>query len=89
MRRFVLALATIGWSVAIAAPSANAAGKGSGAAQGGSNAAHGSANSTAGAPAGPGFGESPSSALTSTPTIQPSVGDDQLNLRRTILRLPF
>jgi hypothetical protein len=89
MRRFVLAVATIGPSLVFAASLANAAGKGSGAPQG---TVHGNANSTAGAPAssaGQSGGASSNSVLTQPLTIQPSGGDDQLNLRRTILRLPF
>jgi len=89
LRRFLLAVGTIGLSLVFAASLANAAGKGSGAPTG---LVHGNASSTAGGPA-PSAGQSSeassNSALTQLPTLQPSGGDDQLNLRRTILRLPF
>jgi len=88
MRIFVLTIAAIGSSLVIA--SANAAGRGPAAAPGGAGAqqggAHASTSSTA-PPAGQSIGDSPASAL--SPTIQPSVGDDQLKLGRTIMRLPF
>jgi hypothetical protein len=89
MKKFVLAVATIGPSLVFAVSFANAAGKGLGAPQG---VVHGNASSAAGAPAssaGQSSGASSSSVLTQPLTIQPSGGDDQLNLRRTILRLPF
>ena len=95
MKRFVLAVTIIGPSLVFAASLADAAGGGSGAPQG---AVHGNAHSTAGATA-PSAGQggaasqsgaaSSNSVLTQPLTIQPSGGDNQLDLRRTILRLPF
>jgi hypothetical protein len=89
MKRFVLAVATIGPSLVFAASLADAASGGSGAPQG---AVHGNAHSTAGATA-PSAGQSSAassnSVLTQPLTSQPSGGDNQLDLRRTILRLPF
>ena len=89
MKKFVLAVATIGSSLVFAASLANAAGKGSGAPQ---SVGQGNGNSNAGIPAlsaGQGSGAPSNSVATQSLTIQPSGGDDQLNLRRTILRLPF
>ncbi len=87
MKRFVLAVAIIGPSLVFAASLADAAGGGSG-----HGAVHGDAHSTAGATA-PSAGQSgaasSNSVLTQPLTIQPSGGDNQLDLRRTILRLPF
>jgi hypothetical protein len=90
MRTLALTLAAIGSSLAIT--SADAAGRTPTAPPGGAGAAQSAprdpANSTAPS-VGQTNGDSPGAVLMSTPTIQPRVGDDQLNLRRTIIRLPF
>jgi hypothetical protein len=87
MKKSVLAVAVMGSSLLAAASMAQAAGKGSSAPQA---AIHGNAPSGPGASA-PVTGQDSgaSSGLPLAPTIQPGVGSDDLNLRRTIIRLPF
>ncbi len=94
MGRFILAVAAGASSVVIGVSSVNAAGKGSAngnPSPGPQGLATGNSDLTAGAPAvstGP-SSDTSGSTMTMTPAIQPSGSDDKVNVRGTILRLPF
>jgi len=88
MKGFFL-VAVVGSSLLAAASPANAAGRGSPAPQSVIRGAAPPAPGDTASSNGQTGGAPSSSTLTTAPTIGPGAGDDQINLRRTIIRLPF